>query len=149
MFEYKRKSSLHFLSIDVIHLAFEPFYWSMKEGVTYHCLQGEFIYCGLLVDGQVLLREKELDELLPLLDLRVLKVEGTSMYVRAGEARQALSLNVEHVSTENIEDDSEEDEEMIFLPRKKRNSIFSNSEEDDTAQQVVAHLREHSGLGFA
>jgi len=149
MIKYKPQSSLHFLSIHAIHLSFECSYGAVDLERTYHCIQGEFMYCGLVTDGKVLLLEEDMDELLPLLDLKVFKVEGTSMYVHSGEACLAIPLHVQHISTEHIEEDDEEDEEMIFLPIKKRGSILLKAKENTTMEDVLRHLHERSDLGFA
>jgi hypothetical protein len=146
---YKRESSLHFLSIHAIHLAFEPVYGALDRDVTYHSIQGEFLYCGLLTDGQVLLREVDMDELLPLLDLSVFKVEGTSMFVRSGEACTEVQLHVKHISTEHIEEDDDEDEEMIFIAYKKRGRILAKGIKKSKTQGVLQHLLERPELGFA
>jgi hypothetical protein len=146
---YKRESSLHFLSIHAVHLAFEPVYGALEQDVTYHSIQGEFMYCGLLTDGQVLVREEDMDEVLPLLDLVVFKVEGTSMYVRSGEACTDVQLHVKHISTEHIEEDDDEDEEMIFMAYKKRGSIMAKAINPSKTQGVLKHLLERPDLGFA
>ena len=105
MITYKSRSSQHFLSIHAIHLDTGPIYRTMREEATHHGIQGEFLYCGLLTDGKVMVSEVDMDELLPLLDLQVFKVEGTSMYVNSGETCTTVSLHVEHVSLEHFEDD--------------------------------------------
>lgn len=146
---YKRESSLHFLSIHAVHLAFEPIYGALEQNVTYHSIQGEFMYCGLLTDGQVLVREEDLDEVLPLLDLVVFKAEGTSMFTRSGEACTGVQLHVKHISTEHFEEDDDEDEEMIFMAYKKRGSILKKAAKSSTTQRVLKHLLERPDLGFA
>lgn len=147
MSTYKSESSLIFLSIHAIHLAFETVYGGMDEEVTYHSIQGEFMYCGLLTDGQVLVREEDMDEVLPLLDLNVFKVEGTSMFVRSGEACTEVQLHVRHICTEHFEDDDDEDEEMIFLALKKRGSIRVKGGSKE--QGLLQHLLQRPDLGFA
>lgn len=149
MIKYKPKSSLHFLSIHAIHLSFECSYGAVDLERTYHCIQGEFMYCGSVTDGKVLFLEDEMDELLPLLDLKVFKVEGTSMYVLSGEACLAVPIHVEHISTDHIEEDDDEDEEMVFLPIKKRGSILAKAQAGEPTQQVLLHLHERSDMGFA
>ncbi len=147
MLTYKSESSLHFLSIHAIHLAFETVYGGMDEDVTYHSIQGEFLYCGLLTDGQLLVREEDMDEVLPLLDLNVFKVEGTSMFVRSGEACTEVQVHVRHISTEHFEDDDEEDEEMIFLALKRRGSITLVG--TGNGPNALTHLLQRDDLGFA
>jgi len=121
----------------------------MEQDITYHCIQGEFMCCGLVTDGQVFVREEDIDELLPLLDLSVFKVEGTSMYVRSGDACLSVHLYVQHISSEHMEDDDEEDEEMIFLPMKQQGSILSKADADTKIQRTLQQLRERSDLGHA
>jgi hypothetical protein len=149
MIQYKTQSSLHFLSIHAIHLSFECSYGAVDLERTYHCIQGEFMYCGLVTDGQILVLEEDMDELLAVLDLKVFKVEGTSMFVHSGEACLAVPLYVKHISTEHIEEDDEEDEEMIFLPIRKKGSILMKAKEDRTMELVLQHLHEREDLGFA
>lgn len=149
MITYKSRSSLHFLSIHAIHLDTGPIYRTMREEATHHGIQGEFLYCGLLTDGKVMVSEVDMDELLPLLDLQVFKVEGTSMYVNSGETCTTVSLHVEHVSLEHFEDDDEEDEEMIFVARKKRGSIVVKGADASPEQRLAKHLLGRSELGFA
>jgi hypothetical protein len=149
MFEYKQKSTLHFVGIHAIHLEYESNCGAVDLERTYHCIQGEFLYCGLLTDGQLLVSEQELEELLPLLELQVFKVEGMSMYVNSGEACTAVPLHVEHVSTEHFEDDDEEDEEMIFMARRKRGSILAEGKNPTPQQRLAKHLLGRSDLGFA
>ena len=149
MLAYKPESTLHLLSIHAIHLALESNYAALEEEVTYHCIQGEFMYCDLVTDGQVFVSEEDMDELLPLLDLSVFKVEGTALYVRSGEACHAVQLHVQHISSEHFEDDDEEDEEMIFLTIKQHRSILSKEDADTKIQRGLRHLRERSDSGYA
>lgn len=139
MFEYKQKSTLHFVGIHAIHLDYESNCGAVDLERTYHCIQGEFLYCGLLTDGQLLVSEQELEELLPLLELQVFKVEGRTLYVHSDGGCLDVRLNVEHISTLNMEED---DEEMVFrmmdhvgLPR-----IDSTRTEDPAMFDLLEHL---------
>ncbi|MBX2980102.1 MAG: hypothetical protein KF905_12460 [Flavobacteriales bacterium] len=149
MFEYKPESTLHFVGIHAIHLEYESNCGALDLERTYHCIQGEFLYCGLLTDGQLLVSDEELDELLPLLELQVFKVEGKSLYVSSDEACTAVPLHVEHVSTEHFEDDDEEDEEMIFVARRKRGSIVAKVKNVSAEQRLSKHMLGRIDLGFA
>ena len=118
--KYTQSGRIYIYSLDALHLNVDKEsnrYLEKKRG-TFHALEGEFFYCDLLVDGKLILNEKQLDELLRLQMLPIHKVVNSIMYIRSfNEVNRsiynALAKKVQHIGTENMDDDDDECE--LFL----------------------------------
>ena len=119
--KYTQSGRIYVYSLDALHLNIDKeinSYLEKKRG-SLHALEGEFFYCDLLVDGKLILNERQLDELLRLQMLPIHKLVNGIMYIRSfNEVNRsiynALAKKVIHIGTENIADD-EDDECELFL----------------------------------
>jgi len=75
---------------------------------------GEFLYKDFLVDGKIIVKEFQINEILQQTNVKINKILKNRIYFNTIENLNNIELNVEHISTENFEEDSEEDEEEIF-----------------------------------
>jgi hypothetical protein len=123
---YQKEAPLTILSLDFIELSIDPDEYGIESPDQLHLIGGELIYCGLAVDGKVLLSEHELNILLPLLDAQVHHVSGNILYVNYRKDQDPMAFHVRHIRTENMEDD-EEDDEMIFVMKRRLNEVMGRS----------------------
>jgi hypothetical protein len=110
MIEYKSESTLRIVEIIAIHLDYPVATHSIEDDRIYHSLEGAFYYCGLVLDGFLIMPEEMLNAQLPQWDLAVECCTQHHTVVRSGKACRKGDYFVRHVSTDNMEDDDEEDE---------------------------------------
>jgi hypothetical protein len=123
MTAYQKEVHLTILSLDHVELLIDPEKYGIDTDEQHHLIGGEFFYCGLPVDGKMLLSGHELNILLPLLDAQVHHVSGNILHVNC--KADPMGFHVRHITTENIEDD-EEDDVMIFVIKPRLNEMWAD-----------------------
>lgn len=112
MSEFKTEGLLIILSLDEIELNIIPEEYGILDTEDIcHVIEGEFFYCGLAIDGKLIVTENEMNNLLSLLNISIFKISEKTMYVRPIKISELkkLNLQVKFLSTENFDDDLEDD----------------------------------------
>ena len=73
-----------------------------------YSITGEFFYRDFLVDGKLIATEIQANEILQKVNVKINKIIDNVIYFSNLENLNIAEINVEYVSTENIEDDEQE-----------------------------------------
>ena len=99
-----------------IELNIDPENYGILDNEDYlYAIIGEFLYKDLLVDGKIILKEFQINEILQKSNVKINKILKNQIYFNNTENLNNIELNVNHISTENFEEDSEDDDEEIFM----------------------------------
>ena len=116
---FKTTSEILIYSIDAIELNIDKNSYSaiseMKD--TLHILDGEFLYCDLLLDAKLIVTEKQLDEILQMQNISIHKVVDSIIYIHSlTEKNRKLFNDLKKQATRiSIEDIDTEDEYYVFI----------------------------------
>ena len=109
-------NKLTIYSILGIELNIDPENYGILDNEDYlYAIIGEFLYKDLLVDGKIILKEFQINEILQKSNVKINKILKNQIYFNNTENLNNIELNVNHISTENFEEDSEDDDEEIFM----------------------------------
>ncbi len=121
MAQYKDQSTIQIVSLESIELNIPTSQFGILETEEefLHQIEGEFMYCDLLVDGKLFVTEKQFDEILSIENISIHKIYDSIIYINSysSMARHKFnSLNkvVKVFSIDNLLEDDEEDEVYFF-----------------------------------
>src|ERR1017187_3614596 len=118
--QFKTRSAISIINLEAIELNINPGDYGLddQEENFLHLIAGEFMYCGLVVDGKLIVTENQLDQILEIENISIHKIHDSIIYIHSfsPEGRNKFnesSMQVEYLSTENFDDDME-DNVLIF-----------------------------------
>ncbi len=126
MSAYQNEAPLTIASLTCIELSIFTEELGIESDDTHHLIGAEFFYCGLLVDGKILVTEHELNILLPLLDRQVHHVSGMTLFLNTRKEPGTSNSMVRQIHTQNFMDEVE-DEEMIFALKECIDEAWAGS----------------------
>ena len=114
--KFKPKDKIIIYNIHGVELNVIPENFGLSDPDSkqnYHRLFGEYFYCGLLLDGQLISSEKDFNSIINSLSLIVDKTEGTTIYFRTQDLKKLkimrqLKLQAECFGDEEFESETEE-----------------------------------------
>lgn len=117
---FKTSSEILIWSIDAIELNIDKNSYAILSDIedTIHIIEGEFLYCDLLVDTKLIVTEKQFDELLNIQPISIHKIVDSKLYIHSFTDQNRKLFNdlkkrVLFVSIENI--DTEDEYEVFKL----------------------------------
>jgi len=87
------------------------------EEEAYHRLFGAFYYCGLVLEGQLVVSEKQFNDIVEPLTLEINTVNGTTIFFRSHDSEQLHNMRLLILQAKCIGDEeaeSEFDENFTF-----------------------------------
>lgn len=115
---FKSSSSILIYSIHAIELDIDKDSYAILSGIedTLHILEGEFLYCDLLVDAKLIVTEKQLDEILNIQPISIHKIINSKIYIHSftDQNRKAYNNLNKRAVFVSIDDIDTEDECEIF-----------------------------------
>ena len=119
MSTYKDQSTIKIVSLESIELNTPTNQFGLleTEDEYLHQFQGTFMYCDLLVDGQLFVTENQFNEIMAIENLSINEICDSIIYINPISAKARAKFNslnkvVKVFSIENIEDG---DADEIFL----------------------------------
>lgn len=116
---FKTSSEIFINCIDAIELNIDKNSYTVLSNIedTLHLIEGEFLYCDLLVDAKLIITEKQLDELIEIQPISIYKITDSKLYIHSFTNQNkkifnSLNKRAFFVSIENV--DTEEDEYFVF-----------------------------------
>src|ERR1035438_2790675 len=114
MAQFKTKSTILIINLEAIELDIDPGSYGILEETLLHMIVGEFMYCGLAVDGKLIVTENQLDQILEIENISIHKIFASIIYINSFSSEARAKFNesnrqVEYLSTENFDDDMEDD----------------------------------------
>lgn len=110
--EFKSEDKIIIYSLDGLVLNIQPELYGMFKyrSDAYHLIIGEFFYCGLLVEGHLVLSEKRFNKIIDLLVVELQQVHKEIIYFASYDSERLhnIKLRARCIGEENLEDEDEE-----------------------------------------
>jgi len=123
--EYKNKAPIIILEIIGIELNInlKKIGLENKSKQKYCRLFGEFYYCGLSLQGHLILSEKSLNKIIEKLLIIIVSVDGNTMFIELANPEQEkilheIKLRAECLGDEEFESDVDENYIFILIEKK-------------------------------
>lgn len=117
---FKTSSEIFISSIDAIELNIDKNSYVVLSDIeeALHIIEGEFLYCDLLVDAKLIVTEKQFDELLNIQPISIRKFVDSKLFIHSLTSQNTETFNhlkkrALFISSENI--DTEDEYEVFKL----------------------------------
>ena len=117
---FKSTGKISIIKVEALELDIDKSSFAVLENIDeiLHIIEGEFLYCGLVIEAQLIVNEKQLEDFISFqASLKVHKILNSKLFVSSNEnfdiSTYKFKQNAQFVSTENI--DTEDEYEVFKL----------------------------------
>jgi hypothetical protein len=110
MAKFKTESTIELINLDSIELNIDRKKYGISGNEIIHILEGEFFYCNFVIDAKIIVKEKQLNEILKIQNTSIHKIAKSIIYIHSFSAENCKKLNdlkkkVQYLMTENIDNE--------------------------------------------